>query len=61
MHCIEIKAGTFRNFRDLVRRRGGEVSIVRRYTDSSVRLLDVEVSKDTKAIDLIEQRFAYTV
>lgn len=59
MHCIEIKSGSFVPFRNAVRRLGGEVSIVSRYTDRGVRLLDVEVSKDTKAVDSLERQFAF--
>lgn len=58
MHCIEIKASDFMNFKSQVKLQGGEVSIVSRYQDSGMRLLDVEVSKDTKAIDKIERSFS---
>lgn len=58
MHCIEIKAGSFKKFKELINRKGGEVLIISRYQDSGMRLLDVEVSKDTKAIDKIERSFS---
>ena len=57
MHCIEIKAGSFKQFKALINRNGGEVSVVSRYQDSGMKLLDVEVSKDTKAIDRVERVF----
>lgn len=57
MHCIEIKASSFSKFKELIRREGGEVSIVSRYQDSGLRLLDVEVSKDNRAIDRVEKSF----
>lgn len=59
MHCIEVMSTNFKSFASLVKRNGGEVSIVSRYQDRGVRLLDVEVSKDTKAIDKIEQQYGY--
>lgn len=59
MHCIEIKAADFKNFKSLVSAKGGEVSVVSRYSDRSIRWLDVEVSKDTREIDAIERRFGY--
>lgn len=59
MHCIEIKAGSFKQFRELVRSRGGEVSVVSRYQDKGIRILDVEVSKDTKAINRLEGTFGF--
>lgn len=59
MHCIEIKAGTFNSFKASVKQHGGTVSIVSRYTDRGIRLLDVEVSKDTRAIDRLEQQFQF--
>ena len=58
MHCIEIKASSFKQFKALINRNGGEVSVVSRYQDSGMRLLDVEVSKDTKAIDRLERQFS---
>jgi len=61
MHCIEIKATSFKSFKALINRNGGEVSVVSRYQDSGMRLLDVEVSKDTKAIDRIERGFSLNV
>lgn len=59
MHCIEIKAVNFKSFKELIKSNGGEVSIVSKYQDSGIRWLDVEVSKDTVAIDTIEKRFGY--
>lgn len=59
MHCIEIKAGNFKQFRELVRNRGGEVSVVSRYQDKGIRILDVEVTVDSKAIDTLERNFGY--
>lgn len=59
MHCIEVKASNFKQFRELVRSRGGEVLVVSRYQDKGIRILDVEVSKDTKAIDRLEGVFGF--
>ena len=59
MHCIEIKVSNFKQFRELVRSNGGEVSVVSRYQDKGMRLLDVEVSKDTKAISRLERIFGF--
>ena len=59
MHCIEIKASNFKQFSELVRSNGGEVSVVSRYQDKGMRLLDVEVSKDTKAINRLERVFGF--
>ena len=59
MHCIEVKASNFKQFRELVRSNGGEVSVVSRYQDKGIRLLDVEVSKDTKAINRLERVFGF--
>lgn len=59
MHCIEIKATDFKNFKNKVGNNGGEVSIISRYTDSGVRLLDVEVSKDTSRISNLEKVFGF--
>lgn len=59
MHCIEIKAINFKNFKDLVKKQGGEVSIVSRYRESGITILDVEVSKDTVSIDKLEKRFGF--
>lgn len=59
MHCIEIKAVNFKSFKDLVKRQGGEVSVVSRYREKGVTILDVEVSKDTTAIDRLEKRFGF--
>ena len=60
MHCIEIKASDFMNFKSQVKLHGGEVSIVSRYQDSGIRLLDVEVSKDTRAINRLERVFGFS-
>ena len=60
MHCIEVKAQDFMNFRQQVQRQGGEVSIVSRYQDKGIRILDVEVSKDTRAINRLERVFGFT-
>ena len=59
MHCIEVKASNFKQFRELVRSNGGEVSVVSRYQDKGIRILDVEVSKDTKAINRLERVFGF--
>lgn len=59
MHCIEIVASNFKQFRESVRSNGGEVSVISRYQDRGIRILDVEVSKDTKAIDTLEKTYAY--
>ena len=60
MHCIEIKSRDLQAFAGLVKNNGGAVSIISRYKDSNVTILDVEVSKDTRAIHRIEQRFGYS-
>lgn len=57
MHCIEIKATNLKSFKELVSRKGGQVSIVSKYQEKGIRILDVEVSIDSKAIDSIEKRF----
>lgn len=59
MHCIEIKATDYNNFKAQVVKLGGSVSIVSRYTERSVRLLDVEVNKDTQAVLRLEEAFEY--
>lgn len=59
MHCIEIMSRDFKAFRELVGKKGATVTVVSRYTDRQVRLLDVEVSKDSKDITRIEGRYAY--
>lgn len=59
MHCIEVKASNFKQFREQVRSKGGEVSVVSRYQDKGIRILDVEVSKYTKAIDRLERVFGF--
>ena len=60
MHCIEVKASNFKQFKEMVLSRGAEVSVVSRYQDKGIRILDVEVSKDSKAIDSVERVMAYT-
>ena len=59
MFCIEIKASNFKQFREQIRSKGGEVSVVSRYQDKGIRILDVEVSKDTKAINRISDRYCF--
>jgi hypothetical protein len=59
MHCIEVKAGNFKLFKLMAEKRGASVSVVSRYSERGVRLLDVEVSKDTAAIFKLEQRFSF--
>ena len=59
MHCIEIKATELSSFKAQVAKLGGSVTIVSRYTENRVRLLDVEVSKDTLGVSQLEQQFEY--
>ena len=59
MHCIEVKASNFKQFREQIRSKGGEVSVVSRYQEKGIRILDVEVSKDTKAISRLERIFGF--
>ena len=59
MHCLEIKATELNNFKSKLGALGASVTIVSRYTERSVRLLDVEVDKDTQAVFRLEEAFEY--
>ena len=56
MHCIEVRADRLDILRRSLSKRGAVCTVLSRYSVDGVRYLDVEVSKDGKAITRIEEQ-----
>ena len=56
MHCIEVRADRLDILRRSLSKRGAVCTVLSRYSVDGVCYLDVEVSKDGKAITRIEEQ-----